>query len=323
MYDLDSTSGKLTQRGSFAVEGSPGPLALSPDGKTLYAGLSKLNGVQALRVGDDGSLTPLGTTPLQQNPVALAVDATGKHLAACDYGSGVLASHPINADGTVNATPSERRVVGKNPHSVYFDPHNRFLIVPALGEDAILQFRFDAATGKFTPNNPPRVDAQLRDGPRHFAFHPSLKFAFGCNEHSSTVTAYRYDAKAGTLSVIERVSTLPGAPDPKNTTADVHVTPDGRHLYVSNRVHDSLAGFRVDESTGKLTPIGHTPTEAIPRAFNLDLTGNFVISAGQKSGRLATYRLDPATGELRPLEVIEVGKGPAWVLPLWLPAESK
>jgi 6-phosphogluconolactonase len=195
--------------------------------------------------------------------------------------------------------------------------------VPALGDDAILQFRFDPASGRFAPNDPPRVEAQPGDGPRHFAFHPSLGFAFGCNELSSIVTAYRYDIETGTLAVIERVTTLPASATTKNTTADFHVTPDGRHVYISNRGHDSLAGFRVDSTTGKLTSTGHASTERTPRAFNFDLTGAFAISAGQGSGTLATYRIDPATGRLQPLEVIEIGKGPAWVLPVALPCRIR
>ena len=128
------------------------------------------------------------------------------------------------------------------------------------------------------------------------------------------MTAYNFDTSAGTLAAFQTVSTLPDDFDEENSCAQIHITPNGKFVYVSNRGHDSIAGFATDDTTGALTAIGRQPTEPTPRAFNVDLTGNFLFAGGQGSGRLATYRIDPQSGELQHLETYTVGDNPMWVL---------
>ena len=137
-------------------------------------------------------------------------------------------------------------------------------------------------------------------GPRHFDFHPNGRFAYAINELDSTVTAYDYDADEGTLAQIHTVSTLPGDFDGDTTCADVHVSPDGRFLYGSNRGHDSIARFSVDQGTGRLTATGHTPTQGeTPRNFGIDPTGEFLLAANQDSDTIVTFRIDPDSGTWR------------------------
>jgi 6-phosphogluconolactonase len=133
------------------------------------------------------------------------------------------------------------------------------------------------------------------------------------------VTAFRLDEKAGTLTALETLPTLPPGFKGKNTCADIEVTPDGKYLYASNRGHDSLAGYAIDMASGKLTALGQTPTEKTPREFAIDPSGKYAYAAGQDSGKLASYRIDPGTGKLEALDVYPVGKGPAWVLIVRLP----
>jgi 6-phosphogluconolactonase len=134
------------------------------------------------------------------------------------------------------------------------------------------------------------------------------------NEQGCSVTAYRLNGSAGTLSAFQTVTTLPDDYSGENTCAQIQISPSGRSLYATNRGHDSIACFAVDGDTGRLTPIGQVPTEPIPRAFSLDPSGSFLYATGQGTGRLAAYRIDGNTGDLHPLETYAVGKHPMWVL---------
>lgn len=175
-------------------------------------------------------------------------------------------------------------------------------------------FLFDETTGRLTPNAIPTVPQPPDTGPRHYCFHPVLDTVYFSNEQGSSVTAYRLDPSDGTIEAFQTLSTLPEGFEGENTCAQIHMTPDGRLLYVSNRGHDSIAGFRIDPSTGALAPIGQQPTEPTPRAFGIDPQGRFLFAGGQRSGHLASYRIDPATGALTPLNVYPAGQNPMWVM---------
>jgi 6-phosphogluconolactonase len=181
------------------------------------------------------------------------------------------------------------------------------------GPNVVMQFRFDAATGRLTPNSPYRLEPAGRVGPRHYCFHPSLDFVYFSNEQGCSVTLYRLDG-TGTLSAAQTVSTLPDGWSARNTCSQIHLTPSGRFLYVGNRGHNSIARFAVDAATGHLTPIGHVSTEVVPSAFGLDPEGHFLFAAGAASGRLAAYRINGETGELTPLSTYAAGQRPAAVL---------
>jgi len=320
IFDINPASGDLTVRGTVALDDSPGPLAISPDRKFLYAALRQGKSVQTLRVNAaDGSLTAAGTVVINVNPAYLIADRTGRNLLAADYGGDRVTVHRIQADGTVDATPVSDIATGRNPHSIRIDPANRFVFAPLCGADKVLQFRFDPATGKLDPNEPAEAGFQPVDGPRHMAFHPKKDFAYVVNEKSSSVTALKYDAGKGTLAPLQTLPTLPKDFTTKNSCADIHITPDGKYVYASNRGHDSLAGYAIDQSTGKLTPLGQTATEKTPRSFAIDPTGKFIFAAGQGSHRLASYRIDATTGALQALKTHDTGQGPAWVLVVRLP----
>ncbi len=198
------------------------------------------------------------------------------------------------------------------------DPSNRFAFVPHIaapvGPNVILQFKFNETTGRLTPNSPHRVIPEEGAGPRHFCFHPSLDILYFSNEQGCSVTAYRFNSSVGTLSAFQTVSTLPDDYKGISHCAQIQISSSGRFLYAPNRGHNSIACFSVDTYTGRLTPIGRVPTEAVPRAFSLDPEGNFLFAAGLESGRLVSYRVNGDTGELEPLETYTVGKEPMWVL---------
>jgi 6-phosphogluconolactonase len=225
--------------------------------------------------------------------------------------------HPIGHDGAVSDPPVEWRETARGAHSIQTDPSNRFAFVPHIagrGPNEICQFRFDEQTGRLTPNTPPKVTLEQPVGPRHFCFHPTMDMAYFSNEQGCSVSAYRFDAAAGTLTVAQTVSTLPAGFTGRNTCSKIQIAPSGRFLYAPNRGHNSIAGFAVDATTGLLTSLGQTPSEPVPRAFSLDPDGKFLYAAGLESGRLAAYRIDQATGLLQPLKTYPVGARPMWVM---------
>lgn len=313
-FDFDDKTGAMSLRSHVDLDGSPGPITVDSRKKVLYVGLREKRGVQALRLDDESSPLSLATTPMGLNPVYLKPDPAGRYLLAADYGSGEVVSYPILDRGVISESESQRFIAGKNPHSFYFDPAGRYAFVPVLGDDAIMQYCYDANAGTLTPNEPTKVSANKGDGPRHLAWHPNGRMVLCADEVSCTLTSYRFDSSRGTLTRLDRVSSLPAGYSGRNlSTADVHITRDGRFAYISNRGHDSLAGFAINENTGRLLLVGHTATEATPRAFSFDVTGKFIISAGQSSGRLAVYRLNPADGALQLVQTVEAGKEPVWV----------
>ncbi|MDD4890481.1 MAG: lactonase family protein, partial [Phycisphaerae bacterium] len=262
-----------------------------------------------------GKLTLLNQQPSGGvGPCHLIVDHAGKNLLVANYSSGSVAVCPIGADGRL-APPSDiaqHTGVGHRPkyqksphaHSVNLDAAGRFAFVADLGLDKVFVYRFDAARGKLVPNDPAAVAVAPGTGPRHFAFHPTGRFAYVINELGSTVTAFAYDSARGVLTEVQTVSTLPaGVPAvaEETSTAEVAVHPSGRFLYGSNRGHGSIAVFAIDEKTGKLTPISHQSTLGkTPRNFGIDPAGNWLLAANQDSDSIVVFRIDARTGGLTP-----------------------
>jgi 6-phosphogluconolactonase len=238
--------------------------------------------------------------------------------------------HALGADGSVGAAPVDRHETANGAHAIATDPSNRFAFVPHIaylndnvleppknnpGPNFIAQFRFDEKTGRLTPNSPARLEQGNLIGPRHYTFHPTLGgLVYFSNEQGCSVSLYRVDSTNGTLSAVQTIPTLPDGYSARNTCSQIHLTPSGRFLYVGNRGHNSIVGFAVDPVTGRLTTVGHVPTEAVPSAFGLDPSGNFLFAAGTASNRLAAYRINGETGALTPLTTYAVGQRPAAVL---------
>jgi 6-phosphogluconolactonase len=209
------------------------------------------------------------------------------------------------------------------PHFIAADPSNRFVFVPVKGGPYVAQLRFDAATGHLQPNRPNRVQSAPKAGPRHLDFHPSRRFAYVINEQAMTITAYDFDQDKGTLKEIETVATIP-ADVPAGTdfsTADIHVHPGGKLLYGSNRGHNSIVIFRIDEGSGRLTLVGHeTRHIARPRNFHIDPTGSLLFVANQEAGSVTVFRIDAASGQLELVgPPTPVGAKPSFVGVVMLP----
>ena len=323
LYELDPGSGGLARRTEFPLSGMPAPLAVDPQRRFLFAGRRRPGdfGLTSYRINPaNGRLTEIGGVPLAGDPVHLSVDRGGKFLLSAYYYQARVGVHAFGADGGLAAAPVEWRETGIGAHYVQTDPSNRYAFVPHIaagahtGVNAIFQFRFDPLAGRLAPGDPDRADPGAPDGPRHLCFHPNLDVVYASNEQGCSVTAYRFNRAAGTLTPFQTAPTLPAGYDGPNSCSQIQITPDGRWLYAPNRGHNSIAGFAVDAADGRLTPLGQTPTEAIPRAFSLDPSGGFLYAAGLESGRLASYRVNRDSGALEPLAVYPIGQGPMWVL---------
>jgi 6-phosphogluconolactonase len=329
-FAMDAGSGQLTPQAAVPAAGGPSVMAVSPDRSTLYVGHRTQPAISSFRIDQNtGGLTLLGAVAVAHAPTFLAPDRTGRYLLCAYYQGGGAAVHPLGADGAVGSPPLDSVTTASGAHAIATDPSNRFAFVPHIarlndnvleppkenpGPNMILQFRFDAATGRLTPNSPFRVEPTERLGPRHYCFHPTQDLVYFSNEQGCSVTGYRLDPSTGALAAAQTITTLPQGYTARNTCSQIHLTGSGRFLYVGNRGHNSIAGFAVDAATGQLSAIGHVSTEAVPSAFALDPAGNFVFAAGTASGRLASYRINGESGALTPLTVYPVGQRPAAVL---------
>jgi 6-phosphogluconolactonase (cycloisomerase 2 family) len=178
------------------------------------------------------------------------------------------------------------------------DPSGKFVIATDLGMDQIFVWKFDAATGMLTANEPASVKVPAGDGPRHFAFHPNGRWFYSIQEEGSTLTLFDYDATGGVLTQRQTISTLPQGFAGTNYTSEVMVSSDGRFVYGGNRLHDSIAVFSIGKG-GEPTFTGETWTRGdYPRSFNIDPTGNFLYSCNQRGDAVTTFRIDRRTGQL-------------------------
>ena len=314
-FVMDADTGKLTQEADIATNGSPGAVATTADESLMFVCLRQNKAYQSLRIDrSTGALTPIGSVTVSDGSPYIKTDNTDRFLLATYYGAGCVSVHAINDDGTLSAQPLQWIETEEHAHSIQLDRSNRFAYVPHTNPpNAIYQFRFDESTGTLSANDPPKVQPETPEGPRHFAFHPNKDLLYSINENGCTVSAHRFDPNNGTLSSFQVISTHPDGVDPDGkSTAEIRITQDGKHLYASNRGHDSLAIFGINED-GTLTAKGHQPTEATPRFFAIDPTGQFILSAGQGSGRLVTYKIDHGSGALAEMENFEVGKNPLWI----------
>ncbi len=298
----------------------PSYLALAPSRRYLYAvneveefSGKKSGAVSAFNVDQrTGELTLLNQQPsLGGAPCYVTVDRAGKFVLVANYSGGNVAVLPVRRDGSLGeatdvkqnlgSSINTERQAGPHAHCVELDPANRFAYVCDLGIDKVMIFRFDRRQGKLIPGERPWVQLKPGAGPRHLTFHPGGKYAYVMNEMHVTVTAFAHVRANGDLKELQTLATLPRDPTAADSGADIHVSPDGRFLYCSNRGHDSIAAFKINPSNGTLTFIAHEPTGGkTPRNFAVDPTGAFLLVANQNSDNIVTFRRDKKTGRLSP-----------------------
>ena len=315
---LDMAMGKLTAVGKLAGQKNPSFLAIHPNKKFLYAVNEignykgeKAGGVSAYSIDQKtGALIFLNQQSSKGGaPCHLVVDATGRNVLVANYTGGSVASLPISRKGRLREAASFIQHEGSSVlkprqsvphgHSINVSPGNKFAVAADLGLDKVLVYGFNAKGGKLTPAGFAKVAPGA--GPRHFEFHPNGKFAYVINEITLTVTAFAWDEVNGKLSELQTITTLPIERGKGMSTAEVQVHPSGNFLYGSNRGHNTIAVFSIDQETGKLKVVQHQSTLGkTPRNFGLDPTGKFLVAANQSSGDIFTFRINQDTGELKP-----------------------
>lgn len=299
--------------------GSSTPLAITPDHRVLIAGVRSQPFLAVSFAIDPktGLLSHIGNGPLADSMANIAIDRGGKVLFSASYGGNKVALNPLQANGVV-AEPKQVIPTGLNAHAFLPSPDNRFVFATNLGSDQVLSFAFDAAAGSLTPSDPPPIKTPEKSGPRHFVFHPNGKFVYLIHELNGDVAAYSYEAKSGAWGEIQRTTALPEGFNGKDSgqkpwAADIHITPDGRFLYASERTTNTLTAYKVDATSGKLTTVGSVPTEKQPRGFNIDPTGRYLAAVGELSDGMTVYAIDQTSGALSKLKSYATGKKPNWV----------
>ena len=311
--EYNSSTGELKQKSSIKNHINPSFLAIHPNKKFLYSvGENEGGTVSAFSINrQNGQLTFINSESTKSiGPCHLSVDSTGKFLFVANYSGGASTMLPINEDGSLKPASSfiqhtgssinPERQEGPHAHSINIDPNNNFALVPDLGLDKILIFKINFEKGELETNSFPYGTVEPGSGPRHLDFHPTGKFVYVLNEISATITAFSYDQNTAEMKEIETVSTLP-----KNfstqSCADIHISKDGKFVYASNRGHDSIVIFKINQNNGKMEYVAHESTIGnIPRNFGIDPNGNFIIAANQDSSDIYSFKVDKELGLLSP-----------------------
>lgn len=257
--------------------------------------------------GYSGALTFLNRQSSEgAGPCHVSIDSAGRYVMTANYSSGGAAIFPVEKGGRLappsgvvqhsGSGPDPKRQQGPHAHSATPTPDDRFILVADLGLDRVMIYRNDE--GRLVASEPPFAAVPPGAGPRHVAFHPTLPMLYVVNEMGNSVTAFSYDKTGCALREQQTLTTLPEGFEEENTGADIHIHPNGRFLYASNRGHDSIAQFAI-AADGALTPAGWHPTLGrCPRNFALDPTGAWMLVAHQESDTIVLFRVDPASGAL-------------------------
>jgi len=319
---FDTETGKLSPLYTIKNVAEPSFLTIDKNRQYLYAVNelleyegTKSGAVSAFAIDQKtGNLQFLNRVASRGGaPCFVTTSDNGKFVLVANYLGGNVASFSVEKNGRIGVLADSIQHFGSglikdrqdapHAHSITLDRHNRFVFAADLGIDKVLIYQFDAETGKLKPHeNQPFYQARPGAGPRHFTFHPNHKFAFLINELDLSISSLAYDEKNGTLKEIQTVPTLPSdASKTGASCADIHISPDGQFLYGTNRGHNSVVSFRIDEKTGRLEYIEHTPTGGKkPRNFTISPNGKFLLVANQDSDNIVVFRIDEKNGKLQP-----------------------
>lgn len=315
-YRFQPSTGAFTDLGLVAETSSPSYLAVHPNHRWLYAANEVKDGsITAFTIdAATGKLTPLNQAATRgADPAYLIVDRSGKTVLAANYTGGSIIAFPIKPDGGLGeasaffqyqgvGVKNPGRQDGAHPHETLPSPDNRFVLVPDLGLDLLLIYRFDAPKAALTPSGiAPLKIGPPGTGPRHLAFNPNGRFIYLLNELGSALNTFAYDSKTGGLRLLQDVSALPADFKGRSDAGELEVHPNGKFLYASNRGHDSLAVFAIDARTGLLSPVEHVPTQGrLPRNFAIDPTGAYLLMGNQAANAIVIFKIDAQTGKLTP-----------------------
>jgi 6-phosphogluconolactonase len=320
VYRLDQSSGGLEFVSKTTGIPNPSYLAFDTTHKFLYA----VNELKTYEGKPTGTVSAFAVDPQTgkleflnrqlthgTDPCHVLVNGQRTHVFVANFMSGSVCVLPVSEDGSLGeasdfiqhqgSSIDPRRQKGPHAHSVTLDASSRFAFVPDLGLDKLMVYRFDPKRGKLEANAVPWIKMKPGAGPRHVSFHPGGRFAYLVNELDSTVAVLSYDGRAGTFEHLQTVPTLPEGFGGESTCADIQISSSGTFVYASNRGHDSIVIYRIDPFVGRLSYVGHEPTQGkTPRSFGIDPTGRFLLAANQDSDSVVTFRIDVDSGKLQP-----------------------
>ncbi len=313
-------TGALELGGTVAKIVNPSFVKTSSDNKYLYA-VSELGPedgpaglIYSYKINKDHSLEELGNISTESfAPCYIAEDQTGRFIFVANYVGGVVMMYEKNDVGSlkklqkVTLENPER----SNPHSVNVSSNNKFVYITDLGNDRIWIFNLDTDSKSLKPNETPFIDLAKGSGPRHFAFSKNNDFAYSINELNGSISAFKI-GQNGKLIHLMDISSLPTDFTGENSAADIHIHPSGEFLYVSNRGHNSIGAFNINQKTGTIENIDFTDSNgATPRNFSISPDGSFLYVANQDSNDLVSFKIDSETGKL-----IEIGNSLAIKTPV-------
>ncbi len=316
-FRFSPDSGSLEPLGLVGTATNPSWVGTDPSFEHLYA-VSELEGKEEggvtsfaidRKTGKLNTLNHLASGG--EAPCYLSVDATDKMLIVANYSSGGVSAFPIEANGSLGKMSSlmtaqgssvdKARQEGPHAHEAVITSDNQRVYVPDLGLDQIRIYKLEPASAKLVPNDPPSVKGEPGLGPRHMVFDKASRYAYVINELKPVVSVWTHDSGTGSLTFVQAVPTIPADFSKENSGAEIRIGHSGKYLYTSNRGHDSIQVFAIDPSHGTLRKVQDISTGGeVPRGFNLDPTGRFLLVGNQQTNNLVVFKVDSESGKLSP-----------------------
>jgi len=309
VFNFDRKKAELNKLQTVSIKGSPSFLSIHPNKKNLYAGYETDNYIRSFSIDSNGQLSLINKRSSHgDGPCHVSIDPQGKYVYVSNYGSGSITVYPLSNKGSLKKAteiinhkgsgPNKKRQNAPHMHSIIPSPRGRYIYASDLGIDKIITYQImreaDSLKKVAEENTPPG------SGPRHFDFHPSGKFAYSVEELTSTISVYSVNEKNGQLKRLERKNLLPKNFTGYNKSADIQVSPDGKHVYVSNRGHNSITIFSIDQNKGKIELVERVDVQGkTPRNLFIDKKGEFVFVANRNSDNITIFKRVKKTGQLK------------------------
>lgn len=304
VYDLNTETGQTEYISSAPGLSNPSYLAISADERFVYtvSESGETSSAAAFEFNKEkGELTRISKQPTQSlGPCYILTDTERNFAMTANYTGGSISVFPIDKDGTLKPASQLLKFFPESHlHMAIASPDKRYIFATDLGKDRIYKFdvKADAAGNVLTKGEPEFFSVPKGAGPRHMVFHPNGKFFYCINELDGTVSCFTYSD--GQLASFQHIASDTVEHEGTKGSADIHITPDGKFLYSSNRLkNDGIAIFKINEQTGALTSVGYQQTGIHPRSFIITPNGKFLLVANQHSNLIQVFRIDPATGLL-------------------------
>ena len=306
--DFDPQTGAFSDLQVSVRTENPSYLALSDDGSHVYAVNENVEGrntgmITTYERNNPGQLEKvkeLGSEGAYPCYVSLTADGNG--LLVANYGGGNVLYAELTQGVTGQSRvydhfgtgPDSSRQEAPHAHFIRQMPGTNYALAADLGADKVYQYALENGSMELLDS----IAMEPGSGPRHIDFHPLLPVMYVINELNSTIAVFSYDKDSNVFTQIQVMSTLPDGYEGENYCADIHIHPNGQLLFGSNRGHDSIVSYRVEDN-GMLEMTGHfSEGVAWPRNFALSPDNDFLIIANQQGNSVISASIDMNTGLL-------------------------